>query len=133
MIIEMFYTKQFYSIIDDTKLMDFHQLIRELEIEEGLSNRKTEAELMAAKPKVSESEKQVATDWDCSEDAKSKQERKFNANNETTTLIEQPLDTCDKIKPSALPPPEMFEIRNSSPLPFAGNKKLKKLIEKNKK
>ena len=116
------------------KLIDFHQLIRELEIEEGLSNRKTEAELMVSKPKVSESEKQeTIEDWDCSEDAKSKQERKFNTNTETTTLIEQPLDTCDKIKPSALPPPEMFEIRNSPPLPFAGNKKLKKLIEKNKK
>ena len=113
--------------------MDFHLLIRELEIEEGMPSRKIEAELMVTKPKVSESEKLGTIDQDCSEDGQSKQERKLNAKDETTTAIEQSLDTIDKIQPSALPPPEMFEIRNSPPLPFAGNKKLKKLIEKNKK
>ena len=104
-----------------------------MEIEEAMSSRKSEAELMVTKPKVSESEKLGTVDQDCSENVQSKQERKSNANDETTTAIKQSLDTSDKIQPSALPPPEMFEIRNSPPLPFAGNKKLKKLIEKNKK
>ena len=39
----------------------------------------------------------------------------------------------DTVIPTALPPAEMFEIRNSPPLPLVGNKRLKKLMEKNKK
>ena len=43
-------------------------------------------------------------------------------------------DAIGNIAPrrSALPPAEMFEIRNSPPLPAVGNKKLKKLMERNK-
>lgn len=42
-------------------------------------------------------------------------------------------ETKDNVILSALPPPEMFEIRNSPPLPSAGSKKIKKLMERNKK
>ena len=41
--------------------------------------------------------------------------------------------STDTVIPTALPPAEMFEIRNSPPLPLVGNKRLKKLMEKNKK
>ena len=40
-------------------------------------------------------------------------------------------DMCTTAPP-ALPPPEMFEIRNSPPALAAGNKKLKRLMERNK-
>ena len=41
--------------------------------------------------------------------------------------------SIDTVTLTALPPAEMFEIRNSPPLPLVGNKRLKKLMEKNKK
>ena len=102
-------------------------------MEEGISNRKNETELMISKPRLSEVEKHESKELDLSVDTKSEQEIKIKEKNETSQGIDQSLESGDKIPPSALPPPEMFEIRNSPPLPFAGNKKLKKLIEKNKK
>ena len=101
---------------------------RELEIEVSGSNRKSETEIMITKPKVTtetndialEETKETETDVDAKE-------------NDIKEVIVQESCSSNNIVSAALPPPEMFEIRNSPPLPSAGNKKLKKLIEKNKK
>ena len=102
-------------------------------MEVGLSNRKSETEVMVSKPRSSESEENQTTMKNSSEIPKDDKSRKNDENDEPPQEMNQALENSDKVIPSALPPPEMFEIRNSPPLPFAGNKKLKKLIEKNKK
>jgi len=65
---------------------------------------------------------------------KDKQETKSNEDNEKPPEHSELLENNVKALPKPLPPAEMFEIKNDPPIsPFAGNKKLKRLMEKNKK
>ena len=109
---------------------------RELEMEVGLLNRKSESEIMMTKPKVVESNDSNSTNTkllDRTEDIMVIDPNGDNGGNEASKEVEQETESTKPVTLSALPPPEMFEIRNSPPLPFVGNKKLKKLMEKNKK
>ena len=99
-------------------------------MEVGLSTAKSETEVMIAKPKKTEDDDNCpiafSENENCSDLSLEKGELKINKDED------QECDTKDNVVISALPPPEMFEIRNSPPLPSAGNKKLKKLMERNK-
>ena len=109
---------------------------RELEMEVGLTNRKSESEVMMTKPKLVESKDSnisITKLLDLTENKMVIDPNGDNGGNEASKEVETETETSKTVTLSALPPPEMFEIRNSPPLPFIGNKKLKKLMEKNKK
>ena len=108
-------------------------------MEVGLPNRKSESEVMMTKPKVVESKDSTNTERvDLTEDkmvinSTGDKREGENGGNEASKQVEIETESNHTVTLTALPPAEMFEIRNSPPLPFVGNKKLKKLMERNKK
>ena len=102
-------------------------------MEVGLPNRKSDTEVMVAKPEPSECEENQTKKENGADNTIDEKERKKDEIGGMPRETKEGSETSDMAIRSALPPAEMFEIRNSPPLPFAGNKKLKKLIEKNKK
>ena len=103
-------------------------------MEVSLPNRKSESEVMMTKPKVADSKESTSTTMlGLPEDKMVIESNGDNSVNEASKEAEKETESGHATTLSALPPPEMFEIRNSPPLPFIGNKKLKKLMEKNKK
>ena len=97
------------------------------------SQIKSRTEVTIGKPKTTENEFNNPALPDCSG---TKNRNEINVDKEEveeSKETEKESGTINNVIASALPPPEMFEIRNSPPLPSAGNKKLKKLMERNKK
>ena len=141
-------------------------IYRELDIEINLSHKHSEAEVMVTKPMakgievpemdvaIQSHEKTNATvehGGDGNDSNKEKEalhtnvviptalpppemfEIKNSPRNGDIPNKKKEVLSNDAVIPTALPPAEMFEIRNSPPLPLVGNKRLKKLMEKNKK
>ena len=103
-------------------------------MEMNLPNRKSETELMVKKPKSTENEDNQQNRADIIEDTEDKQEKKPNEDNKNVHENSKLLENSEMVLHRPLPPAEMFEIKNDPPIsPFAGNKKLKRLMEKNKK
>ena len=143
-----------------------HVIYRELDIEISLAHKHSEAEVMVSKP-IKMGKEEGAMDVVLQSDEKTTNvaengDNENHLNKEKEALhsdIVIPTDLpppemfeirnsprngdiqnkkkealcTDTVIPTALPPAEMFEIRNSPPLPLVGNKRLKKLMEKNKK
>ena len=141
-------------------------IYRELDIEISLAHKHSEAEIMVSKPiKIGKEEPEM--DVPVQSDEKTTDEVEHGGNENDSNKEKETLHTDiviptalpppemfeirnsprngdipnkkkevlsnDTVIPTALPPAEMFEIRNSPPLPLVGNKRLKKLMEKNKK
>ena len=102
-------------------------------MEVSLSNSKLKSEIMLVKPNELEveescpSDSEIPNSVDCSDQVIGEED---NTENLDSIKGSEP-DLCIAAPP-AVPPPEMFEIRNSPPALAAGNKKLKRLMERNK-
>ena len=109
-------------------------IFRELEMEMNLPARNSETEVLAKKPRSTESEDNQPIRLGNLDKNKDEQEQKSNEDNENPPEHSELPENTVKVLPKPLPPAEMFEIKNDPPIsPFAGNKKLKRLMEKNKK
>ena len=103
-------------------------------MEMNLPARNSETEVLAKKPRSTESEDNQPIRLGNLDKNKDEQEQKSNEDNENPPEHSELPENTVKVLPKPLPPAEMFEIKNDPPIsPFAGNKKLKRLMEKNKK
>ena len=143
-----------------------YAIYRELDIEISLAHKHSEAEVMVSKP-IKMGKEELAIDVALQSDEKTTNAAEHGGNENDSNKEKEALHTdivipaalpppemfeirnsprngdipnkkkealcTDTVIPTALPPAEMFEIRNSPPLPLVGNKRLKKLMEKNKK
>ena len=102
-------------------------------MEVSLSNSIVKSEIVLVKPKELEVEEScpsssgIANSVGCSEQVIREED-----NTENLDSTKEHAPDLYIAAPPAIPPPEMFEIRNSSPVLAAGNKKLKRLMERNK-